>query len=438
MRLLVRFTWKTVASCLAVLLAGGLLAAGDTGTINKLMMHNDRYRSGWNAEETVLTPEAVAGSGFGRLWKSPRFDFAEERAPRLFASPLYVDRVTISARPHRGTVFSTVFAVASSGFVYAVNAFKNDEVEPGTILWRTGLTDQPCARGSLGNLSTPVIDLSQQRLYVTSCDQEKQWRAHALDIRTGQEVSGWPVDIRHQVNSQLGINKNGQAQFPERLITLQRGALNLSFDGARLYLPFGQEPTRGWMIVIDTEKAKVVSAFSSAAAPDEEVGGMWASGGPSVDSQGNLYVATGSNYVYTTAGKSIEDAVFPDSPHNWGQSIIKLTDSSQKGLTLSGTYAPFNYCQTGVNDIDLGSSGTVLIDLDPAATVPLICWLSVAASRETSTCWTGSTCRAAWKKDSPAVRTPQLTVHCSLPILSRSSVNPVRSTSSVPILISMG
>jgi mono/diheme cytochrome c family protein len=59
--------------------------------------------------------------------------------------------------------------------------------------------------------------------------------------------------------------------------------------------------------------------------------------------------------------------VFPDSPGNWGQSVIELTDSSDSGLTLAGTYTPFNYCQAGSRDMDLGASSPALIDLEPTA-----------------------------------------------------------------------
>jgi mono/diheme cytochrome c family protein len=61
-------------------------------------------------------------------------------------------------------------------------------------------------------------------------------------------------------------------------------------------------------------------------------------------------------------------AAFPHSAHNWGQSILKLSDLPKRGLTLTGTYTPFNYCRTAAGDIDIGSSGPLLLDLDPTKT----------------------------------------------------------------------
>src|SRR6516162_1620723 len=55
----------------------------DTGTYNWLMVHGDRGRTGWNANETVLTPANVGGSSFGPLWSSPIFDSYGGTVPHM-------------------------------------------------------------------------------------------------------------------------------------------------------------------------------------------------------------------------------------------------------------------------------------------------------------------------------------------------------------------
>jgi mono/diheme cytochrome c family protein len=93
------------------------------------------------------------------------------------------------------------------------------------------------------------------------------------------------------------------------------------------------------------------------------MGGIWASGGPSIDDQGYIYVSTG------TSGRNGNRAsVFEDSPGNWGQSILQLRDDPIRGFELTGTYTPFNYCIGAAWDVDLGSSGVVVVDLDPKRT----------------------------------------------------------------------
>lgn len=355
----------------ALMLTASLIACSqhyDRAALDKLTYHNNPQRTGWNSQERDLTPATVSNSAFELLWESPQFDSFDGRPPRLFATPLFVERVAISAGKYRGKNLAAIYAAGSTGYVYAVNAFSASGVEAGEILWRARLTDKPCFKGDMGNLSTPVIDVRAQRLYVTSCDDAAQWRAHALDLGSGREIPGWPVAVNHTTLNIPGINKNGDTRFPETLKNLQRGALNLSPDGSRLYVAFGGDSMggSGWLVSVDSARAKVASAFAATAITAERQGGMWSSGGPSVDRQGHVHIATGADSKFTQQKAGIA-GVFPDSEHAWGQSILQFKDGEQ-GLQLTGTYTPFNYCQAAAMDIDLGSSGTVAIDLDPTTT----------------------------------------------------------------------
>jgi len=353
--------------CVFAILSACMLRPDRRAGIDKLTYHHNSQRTGWNDHEAALSPKAVAGASFGLLWQTPPLDYYEGVPPRLFASPLYVDAVTISVGRYQGRTFPALYAVTTTGYVYAVSAFEAGNTPPGSILWRTRLTSKPCDEGTMGNLSTPIIDLPKQRLYVTSCANEGEWQAHALDIRNGEEVAGWSVDLGHEALNAPGINRNGSTQFSEKDGHTQRGALNLSPDGSRLYVSFGLDNSSGWLVAVDTNRARVATAFSTTAVTSEIQGGMWASGGPSVDKAGNVYIATGASFTQTMKHAGIP-GVFPDSAHSWGQSILQLKDDPSAGFELVGTYTPFNYCRAASNDIDLGSSGTVVIDLDPNKT----------------------------------------------------------------------
>jgi hypothetical protein len=224
-----------------LMLSASLPARG--AGVDKLTYHYNSQRTGWNDHEIVLTPKAVRGASFGLLWQTPTLDYFEGVPPRMFASPLYVDRVEISAGPHRGYAFPALFVVTTTGFAYSISAFESNATPPGTILWRTRLTDKPCDQGETGNLGTPIIDLKQGRIYVTSCSDEGQagrhevlerWRVHALDIRSGDQLQGWPLELDEVALNAPGINRNGTTQFSEKDGHTQRGALNLSADGTRL------------------------------------------------------------------------------------------------------------------------------------------------------------------------------------------------------------
>ena len=74
------------------------------------------------------------GPGCGPLWNSPQLDLVNiggtDYAPHLYASPLYVDNVTLSGDLYGGCSFQVVFAATGNAFVYAVNAFDNSVCGP--------------------------------------------------------------------------------------------------------------------------------------------------------------------------------------------------------------------------------------------------------------------------------------------------------------------
>ncbi|MCC6172689.1 MAG: hypothetical protein IT481_11745 [Gammaproteobacteria bacterium] len=333
-----------------------------------LTYHGTPARTGWVDDERVLTPASIAGGRFGLAWESPLLDSSGGTPPRLFASPLYLARARIEL-PGAGAFSGPVaFAATTTGWVYAIHApgagtaVRAGDPAPGAILWRRQLTAEPCSRGVNGILATPVIDRATARLYVTSCDAALAWRVHALQLRSGRDAPGWPVAIEARAINRRGVNANGANRFPEGVVNLQRGALNLAAGGSRLLVTFGGEPVSGWLIALDTRAASIASAFSMSARTEEGVGGLWASGGATVDRNGDVYVASGSSVVNALAGKGVA-GVFPDSDGNWGQSIVRLALDARRGFRLAGTSTPFDYCQAGSQDIDLGSGAPLPVDL---------------------------------------------------------------------------
>ena len=359
----------------AVLVTASALAATPhpmaRRSADQLTFRGTAARTGWVDDERTLTPASVAGGRFGLAWESPPLDAAGSTPPRLFASPLYVARMRIT--PDGGATFTgpVVFAATTTGWVYAIHAPaagatpRAQDPAPGAILWRRQLTDAPCSRGVNGILSTPVIDRAGARIYVSACDATHAWRIHALRLDSGRDVPGWPVAIDADAVNRPGVNANGDNPFPKGVSNLQRGALNLALGGSRLLVTFGGEPISGWVVALDTRAARVIHAFSMNARGDEGTGGLWSSGGASIDRDGAIYVASGSSVVNALAGKGI-GGVFPDSDGNWGQSIVRLELDARRGFRLAGSYTPFDYCQAGSQDIDLGAGVPLPIDLGRA------------------------------------------------------------------------
>lgn len=333
--------------------------------------HGDRARLGWDADETALTSAALAAGRFGHLWDSPPLDAAtiggRSYAPHLYASPLYVDELPLTAGSWRGATVSAILAATSNGVAYAINACGRDiggrHLAAGTILWSTQLTTPavvPSLDGGvpLGVLSTPALDLaaSPPRLYVASMDAAAGWQVLALDATSGAILPGWPLTLAEAPVE--AANVNAPSRFQPATVVSQRGALDLSNGGDRLYVGFGAygDKGSGWMIAVDTTQASIAAAFSSShnTTLDTAYGGMWGSGGPAVDTDDRVFDTTGN----------APDGSGPQ-PGLWGESLLAW----QPTLTLTGTYTPWNYCQLDTVDADLGGSSPMIIpDLDPART----------------------------------------------------------------------
>ena len=341
-----------------------------TSSFDTTTFHGDRQRTGWQQNETILTPQNIAGGTFGPIWNSPAFDRFGINPAHAYASPLYVDAVTISSGRYAGGTFSVVLAATSNNFVYAVNAFATTvgsaEVPAGTILWSHNLgtpaTNTNLDNVPLGILGTPTVDTSAMppRLYVVSADVSAGHQVFALDIASGNILTGWPLAINNGTLSP--INQNGPAIFQPVNATSQRGALNLSPDGGILYVPFGAyvDGGAGWLVAIDTRLPALLSAFSGAPSIVATANaGMWASSGVAIDTAGKVFSTTGNGTTGSEAG-----------PGYWGNSLLVWQPGTP--LSLLGTYTPFNYCQMDMGDIDLGGGGAMLVPslADTGGTTP--------------------------------------------------------------------
>lgn len=247
------------------------------------MFHCDRQRTGWNPNETVLTPATVSRRTFGKLWQTTldtvRID-GIDYDPHLYASPLYVDDLIVTdGGAYEGLPFSAVIAATGNGYVYAINAFDANGVAAGTILWKTflGMPSRMIQDGGppIGILGTPVIALDATPPTVcVAADTAapsfptRSWRVFGLDLGSGNVRPGWPLALNDDTLSP--INENGLAKFQSAATMSQRGGLNLSWDGTALYVPFGSysDGGAGWMVAIDTGLVsgtpQLLSAFSAA------------------------------------------------------------------------------------------------------------------------------------------------------------------------------
>ncbi len=349
---LFRGLFAVVAALVAALIFSGASSAQVTGT-DWPMFGGERMKTGWRSNETTLTVANVGGGGFGQVWESPLFDADPDgTAAHLFADPVYIDSVAISAGQYSGT-FKVVFAATTAGYVYAVNAAQNGSVAPGTILWGTHLTTAENTSGiggDCGVLSTPIVDTSASppQMYVVSQDATAGWEAFAVNITNGAVLSGWPVVLGSSTIPP--VNRNGSGAGWIGSGQSQRGGLNLSPDGTMLYVDWGTygDAGPGWLAAVSTTTPAVVSSYSgSSSNAGGAQGGMWGSGGPAIDpATGDVYTTLGNGTGETTAGF-------------WGSSALQFKSGSP--MTLGGSYTPFDYCNLDANDIDLGAGSPIVV-----------------------------------------------------------------------------
>jgi uncharacterized protein (TIGR03437 family) len=346
-----------------------LCAISLNGQVSVLTYHNDLSRTGQNLNETILTPTRVSSGQFGKL-------FSEAVDGQVYAQPLYMAAVNI---PGKG-LHNVVFVATEHDSVYAFDADR-DAAAP---LWHAnftnfalGVTAAPAdslacnvIMPEVGITGTPVIDPATGTLYVVAMTLEQfgqtyVQRLHALDVATGAEKPGSPVEIQA---SMAGTGDgNTMVRFNPRFYKQRSGLLLLNgvvYTAWSSHCDAGNY--HGWVVGYNAETLQQVSVYTST--PNWYAGSFWQGGAaPAADADGNIYVVSGNGTFDADRGGS-----------DLGESIIKL--STIPGLSVADYFTPFNADLLSEKDMDLGSSGALL--LPDAAGTPAHPHLLVSGSKE--------------------------------------------------------
>jgi len=194
----------------------------------------------------------------------------------------------------------------------------------------------PCGniRPVTGITGTPVADLAAKVLYVVAFVQPGQHVLYTLDLARGL------------VRGQRRVDPPGDSPLVEQ----QRGALTLG--GGVVYVPFGGlfgdcGAYHGWIIGAPTAGGDLTSYQ----VPCRRQCGLWAPGGPTVDEQGDLWVASGNSDSTST--------------FDYGNAVLRLSPD----LKLRDWFAPANWAELSRSDQDLGS-------ISPALLMGGLVWIS--------------------------------------------------------------
>ncbi len=349
-----------ISAVLLFISVGALLAAGQTSVTT---YHYDNYRTGWNQNETVLTPANVGETTFGLLQTVTLDD-------QVDAQPLVVPGVLITAGNYQGT-HDVVYVATENNSIYAI------DVHSGTVLLSPNFgtpVSSPLGCNNngpnVGINSTPVIDPSSNTLYVIVYTQDPTgpaYRLHALDLGSlTDKVTPQLVTASHTLTDGTTFNFNATYQRQRPALLLASGSIYAGFGSFCDYSP---NLSRGWLL---GWTAGSLTPFVSNQLNDQQatdngsffLSSIWMSGyGPATDDAGNILFATGNSDPNTYDGVT-----------NIQESVVKISSTLTTVLDL---FTPDNQVSLDKADTDFGSGG-VLVLPDQPGPIP---HLAVAAGK---------------------------------------------------------
>lgn len=329
-------------------------SASSGGAVSVLTYHYNNARTGENTHETTLTPENVKSATFGKIG----FDKVDGKVD---AEPLYVLHMEI-----KGNTRNVLFVVTEHDSAYAFDA------DDGTPLWHVSLLKQGetptdnrhCSQVTpeIGVTSTPVIDPKagpHGTMYLVAASKDSSGnyhqRLHAVDLATGAERPGSPVEIQATYPSTGPLSHNGQIVFDPKQYNERAGLLLLN---GVVYMAWSShcdiDPYTGWIMGYDESNLKQTSVLNLT--PNGTEGAFWQAGdGPAADDDGNIYILEGNG----TFDTKLNSEGFP-SRGDYGNSFLKISTTNLK-LAVADYFVMSNTIEESKKDKDLGSGGVILL-----------------------------------------------------------------------------
>ena len=375
------------------LLAGVLLCASAAASAQVSILTNryDNARTGANLSEALLNTSNVSVNNFGKLWTYP-VDGA------VFAQPLYVSGLSIGVGTHNvlyiATMNDKVYAFdADSNLLLWCVSFTNDTSSgtcpnPSNLVVSSGTSPIPMTDilghrpatadlpadanfnivGNIGILGTPVIDGNTMYLVVRTEETGNPCatnflgngnfcqRIHAISILDGTEKFGGPTTIAGSVPGIGTASSGGFVTFDPARGNQRPG---LAFVNGQIFIAWASHEDltgsyHGWVMSYSASSLMQTGIFcvtpnspdSTPTSHDGGKGGIWMWGrAPAIDSSGNVYYMSGNGEY--------------DGITEFGDSVIGF--SSTGGLAYLDSFTPQNEETLDHGDIDLGSSGPMMI-----------------------------------------------------------------------------
>ena len=278
---------------MALAILGLTVGAIPAGATDWPMYGFNLQRTGENPFESIITPSTVGG--LHQLWS---FDLGAV----TIMQPVLATGVIVDGSPK-----DLVYMGAEHGDLYAIDAAS------GTMVWHRNLGSQQTSCGDIpdgifGVSGSPFLDRANNRMFVVGGDGNM----YALDLSTGDTLSGWPVAVTSDPGHEHtygAVNVNNGIAYAEIAsycdFTPYHGkvvAINIVNQGVRTFFPAGRSVNGG---------------------------GVWGPGGVSIDpATGHVFAATGNALTNPENFGYCEDVVELSS-------ALRVLGSNYPGLTGS-------------------------------------------------------------------------------------------------------
>ncbi len=313
--------------------------------VDYLTYHGDTLRSGWNSQETALTPATVGSRKFHRSFVAP-LDSIE------FGQPLVA---TAESTPN-GT-HDLVIVATMRNTLYAFDA------HTGAVVWRTQVTvrgEPPvpaaftgCAIApTYGITSTPVIDRARDTVYAVgvvlrgpASAKHMHYYLHALSLATGADVQP-PVEIAGSVNG-----PSGTEPFIADVHTQRPGLVEAN---GNIYVTFGSicdfnaNLYHGWIFAYNNTTLALQGIYNTTPAQyyGTYYGGIWMNGdAPAVDPLDGSIIFVVGNGTF-------------DNVTSYGDSVERVTSNLS---SVADYFTPYTVSTDNAYDADFGSGGIMLL-----------------------------------------------------------------------------
>ncbi len=268
---------------------GGLLPSPTAAQRTVTTQNGDNARTGANLTETALTPDSVRSGNFGKLFTITGLD------ANVNGQALYVPQLAIGGATH-----NALYAYQSNNADNSPCGLWAFDADTGAVLWHTALP-----LSATYTTATPVIDTNAGLIYVlskTGSDNIGATYLHAIDLATGRERTGSPVQVQATARGTGDGSVNGVVSFDGpassgRFHANDRAAL-LLLNGI-VYASFAHNsdsfPYHGWVLGYQYDGSRFTQKYVFCTTPNGGDGGIWQAGkGLTADADGNIYLSVGN------------------------------------------------------------------------------------------------------------------------------------------------